>query len=160
MALFGRKKNKGLLPEPIDPRWVHGEGGRFPRFLDLDPEAAGLKNSQGVFAIWHTGLRPAWVYIGWSTDLAQDFFRLGDDPRILEHRNKGNLYCSWSPIRKEFHKGVCAYLTTVLRPIVENPEVPDARYVELVPVLPPGMTKEQLEALAPPESERKPVFII
>lgn len=51
-------------------------------------------------------------------------------------------------------------MTTVLRPIVENPDAPNPKYIDFVPVLPPGMTKEQLEALAPPESERKPVSII
>lgn len=150
MALFGRKKKpRGPLPAPLDPKWKHGGEGRFPRFLDLDPEAAGLKGASGVFVIWHTGNQPGWVYVGASKDLAADFFRLGDDEEILEYRNRGALYCSWTFIREEFQPGVQCYLTMALKPKVEAPDCPEEEDVELVPVLPPGMTLEQLEAMFP-----------
>lgn len=148
MALFGRKKfNQGPLPEPLDPKWKHGEGGRFPKFLDLDPEAAGLKGVTGVFAIWHTGVKPEWVYVGESADLAKSFFELGEDKEILQYQNRGSLYCSWCFILPKFQPGAVCYLTLALKPVVENPNCPNRENVELVPVLPPGMTMEQIEAL-------------
>ncbi len=148
MALFGRKKKaRGPLPAPLDPKWKHGGEGRFPRFLDLDPEAAGLTKASGVFVIWHTGSQPGWVYVGASDDLAADFYKLGDDEEILQFRNRGSLYCSWTFIREEFQGGVQCYLTIALKPKVENPLCPEEDDVDLVPVLPPGMTLEQLEAM-------------
>ena len=148
MALFGGKKtNQGPLAEPMDPKWKHGEGGRFPKFLDLDPEAAGLSKKTGVFAIWHTGIKPEWVYVGASTDLAARFFELGDDKDILEYRNRGNLYCSWCFILPDFQPGAVLYLTQALKPVVTNPDCPRASSVDLIPVLPPGMTLEQVEKL-------------
>jgi len=148
MALFGRKKQaRGPLPEPLNPKWKQGEGGRFPKFLDLDPEAAGLTGKSGVFAIWHTGVKPEWVYVGSSSDLAADFFKLGDDKGILEYRDRGKLYCSWCFILPEFQPGTVSYLTLALKPVVENPNRPNVDDVDLIPVLPPGMTLEQVEEL-------------
>ena len=85
MALFGKKKKKRKpLGPPQDPKWTHGEGGRFAKFLDLDPEAAGLDKKSAVFAIWHTGVQPGWVYIGRTSGLASTFFTLGDHEEILK----------------------------------------------------------------------------
>jgi hypothetical protein len=148
MALFGRKKkNQGPLPEPLDPKWKHGEGGRFPKFLDLDPEAAGLKNTSGVYAIWHTGVKPEWVFVGASDDLAAAFFKCGEDDDILQYQNRGSLYCSWCFILPKFQPGAVCYLTRALKPIVENPDCPDIDSIDLIPVLPPGMTMEQIVEL-------------
>ena len=148
MGLFGRKKTKqGPLPEPFDPKWKHGEGGRFPKLLDLDPEAAGLKGVSGVFAIWHTGVKPEWVYVGASPDLAARFFELGDDKNILEYRNRGSLYCSWCLILPKFQPGSVCYLTLALKPVVNNPDCPDRDDVDLIPVLPPGMSMAQAEEM-------------
>jgi len=145
MALFGRKKTNTNLTAPQDPKWVHGEGGRFPRFLDLDPEAAGLKGLSGVFAVWHTGVKPGWVYVGASKDLEQTFYKLGEDKNVLEYRDRGNLYCSWCLIREEFQAGVVAFLTLALKPKVNNPDAPDpdTHYkdlkIDMIPVYAPGM---------------------
>ncbi len=148
MALFGgKKRNRAPLAEPFDPKWKHGEGGRFPKFLDLDPEAAGLSKKAGVFAIWHTGVKPEWVFVGASADLAARFFELGDDKDILEYRNRGNLYCSWCFILPDFQQGAVLYLTQALKPVVANPDCPKSNSVDLIPVLPPGMTLEQAEKL-------------
>lgn len=140
MALFGKKKSTRKPPgPPQDPKWVHGEGGRFPKFLDLDPEAAGLEGTSAVFAIWHTGVQPGWVYIGRSRNLAQTFFELGDNADVLEFRNRGNLYVSWCYIRDEFQDGAVTYLTKVLRPKVDNPEVISEERIDMIAVFPPGM---------------------
>jgi len=148
MALFGKKNKKRLpLREPLDPKWKHGEAGRFPRFLDLDPVAAGLQAVSGVFAIWHTGVQPEWVYVGSSSDLAARFYQLGDDKDILQYRERGGLFCSWCFILPEFQQGAVCYLTRALKPTVVNPDCPTEDEVDLIPVLPPGMTLEMAEKL-------------
>lgn len=147
MALFGSKKKKRKpLGPPQDPKWVHGEGGRFPRFLDLDPEAAGLSRKSAVFAIWHTGVQPGWVYIGRSSDLANTFFTLGDDEGVLEYRDRGALYVSWCYIRDELQDGVVTYLTLALKPKVDNPQCKSEDDVDMIPVYPPGMVPKGEEA--------------
>ena len=140
MALFGKKKSARKPPgPPQDPKWAHGEGGRFPKFLDLDPEAAGLEGKSAVFAIWHTGVQPGWVFIGRSTNLADTFFELGDNEDILEYRDRGNLFVSWCYIRDEFQDGAVTYLTKALKPKVANPMAKDEDEIDMVAIYPPGM---------------------
>ena len=144
MALFGKKKKKRKpLGPPQDPKWTHGEGGRFAKFLDLDPEAAGLEKKSAVFAIWHTGVQPGWVYIGRTNDLANTFFTLGDNEEILEYRDRGSLFVSWCYIRDSLQDGVVTYLTLALKPKVDNPQLRSEDDVDLIPVYPPGMAPKE-----------------
>jgi hypothetical protein len=159
MALFGfgkKKKQKRPLGPPQDPKWTHGEGGRFPKFLDLDPEAAGLSGKSGVFAIWHTGVQPGWVYIGRSPDLARTFFELGDNDDILEYRKRGALFVSWCYIRDDFQDGVVTYLTKALKPKVDNPQTKSEDDVEMVAVFPPGMAPKEDAPAAKPGAKPAP----
>jgi len=144
MALFGKKKSVRKPPgKPQDPKWVHGEGGRFPKFLDLDPEAAGLDGKSAVFAIWHTGVQPGWVYIGRSKNLAGTFFELGDSEDVLDYRERGNLFVSWCYIRDEFQDGAVTYLTKLLKPKVENPAAVSEESIDMVAIYPPGMVPKE-----------------
>ena len=142
MALFEGKKIAPLSP-PVDPRWVQNKRGRFPNFLNLDPEAAGLSGVSGVFAIWHAGAAPGWVYFGASQDLAKTFHELGENEDILEFNDLGNLYCSWCLIREELQPGVVAFLTLATKPKVANPEALTQDEVDLVSVWPPGMVPDE-----------------
>ena len=144
MALFGRKKKqKKPLGPPQDPKWVHGEGGRFPKFLDLDPEAAGLEGKSAVYAIWHTGVQPGWVYIGRSTNLASTFFALGEDDDVLQFEDRGNMYVSWCYIRDEFQDGAVTYLTQTLKPKIDNSEAKSEDRVDMIAISPPGMAPKE-----------------
>ena len=142
MALF-EGKNKAPLSPPVDPRWVKNKSGRFPKFLYLDPEAAGLNGVSAVFAIWHAGAAPGWVYFGASQDLAKTFHELGENEDILEFNDRGNLYCSWCLIRQELQPGVVAFLTLATKPKVTNPEALTQDEVDLVSVWPPGMVPDE-----------------
>lgn len=155
MALFGSKKKDAKLGFPADPKWVHGEGGRFPKFLELDPEAAGLSGMSAVFAIWHTGAKPGWVYVGNSSDLAATFLELAENPDVLQFQNRGSMYCSWCLIREEFQSGVVGFLTRATKPEVENPDAPPEGTVELIPVYPPGMVPDEVKEAARKETEER-----
>lgn len=143
MALFGGKKKNTTLPPPADPKWVHFEDGRFPRFLDIDIESAGLRGRSVVFVIWHTGVQPGWVYVGRSDDLGATFDDLAKDAEILEYQNRGRLHTSWCYIRKEFQDGAVAYLIQALKPKVDNPNAKAADQVELIPLYPPGLAPKK-----------------
>ena len=155
MALFGNKKKDAKLGFPADPKWVHGEGGRFPKFLELDPEAAGLTGVSAVFAIWHTGAKPGWVYVGSSSDLAATFLELAENPDVLQFRDRGSMHCSWCLIREEFQRSVVGFLTRATKPEVENPDAPPEGTVELIPVYPPGMVPDEVKEAAKKEAEEK-----
>ncbi len=156
MSLFGGKKKKAILGPPADPKWVHFEGGRFPKFLVIDIESAGLRGRSVVFVIWHTGQKPGWVYVGKSADLGATFDDLVKDRDILDYQNRGDLHTSWCYLKDEFQEGAVAYLTQALKPKVENPAAKTADQVDLVALYPPGLVPKNIEDKADDAGQRDP----
>lgn len=125
----------------LDPNWARSKRGRFHRFVNLDPEEEGLAGVSGVYVIWHAGIRPGWVYMGKSDDLAAAFHELGDNQEILGYEVNGGLFVSWSLVRPKHQDGVLRYLETALHPLVTNPDGP-GEDVTPIPVYAPGHTAE------------------
>jgi len=122
MALFGKfGKSKPALGPAEDPKWSRSASGHFRRFINLDPEAEGLAGKSGVFVVWHGGLRPRWVYIGSSADLARALHDVADDDEVMNFEVNGGLFVTWALIRDEFQAGVVKYLNEAMDPLVENP---------------------------------------
>ena len=105
-----------------DPKWSRTASGHFRRFINLDPEAEGLTRASGVFVIWHGGLRPRWVHVGRSDNLAATFHRLADNDDVMGYEVHGGLYVTWALIRREFQGGVAKYLNQAMKPLIENPD--------------------------------------
>jgi hypothetical protein len=144
MALFGKSKNKTVVPVvPNNVFWIRSPKNKFYNFLNLEPEELGLKRVSGVYVIWHGGLRPEWIYIGLTDDLAATFedIRLNDE--VMEFQEHGSLFVTWSEIRREYQAGVVKYLYKILKPIVANPESPDED-VPPIAVYPPGLEPPRL----------------
>ena len=122
MPLFKRD-----IPAPVfdgppeDPQWVKAAQGKFARLLRVDPEKEGLAGVSGVVVIWHAGVRPRWVFIGYDADLAVYLHSIGRNRAIMDYEINGGLYVTWSLIRAEFQPGVVKYLSGLLKPLVENP---------------------------------------
>lgn len=132
--------NSETKKTPLDPQWARDKGGHFSRLLSLDPEEAGLSGKSGVFVIWHAGVKPAWVYVGHSEDLAHTFLILGKNEEVISFHNRGSLYVSWCFVRDKFADGVVAYLTHKLKPQVANPQMGEIEVGDMIPVYPPGKT--------------------
>jgi hypothetical protein len=137
--MFFKKAAKQMsrLSKPVDPNWVRNDKGKFSRFAKMDIEERGLAGQTGVYAIWHGGVRPAWVFIGSSRDLAKDLQWCKENDDIMFFERFGGLFVSWCFIRKEFQSGVVRYLTQIAKPAVENPLAPSAA-IDAIPVLLPG----------------------
>ncbi|HEB79910.1 MAG TPA: hypothetical protein ENI79_05500 [Rhodospirillales bacterium] len=138
-------KSMSLLGESnasLDPNWIRGKHGRFHFFYDLDPEEESLEGVSGVFVIWHGGVRPEWVYIGKSKNLAATFHKLGENEEIAEYEVNGRLFVSWSLVRPKYQDGVLRYLNGILKPAVENPGPPEEN-VEPIPIYAPGYAAEE-----------------
>lgn len=153
MALFGSKKNQInnlKLPPPGDPKWAIGRGNLFPRFLELDPTSARLEGVSGVFAIWHTGKRPGWVYIGYSDNLADALYEQKENKEVTFWEARGDLFVSWCMIKKELQHGATTYLNLLLKPHIPNPNVApygtplDQLDIQLIPVYPPGINPKHM----------------
>ncbi len=144
MALFGKSKNKTVVPVvPNNVFWIRSPKNKFYNFLNLEPEELGLKRVSGVYVIWHGGLRPEWIYIGQTTNLAAAFENLRDNDEVMEFQRHGSLFVTWSEIRREYQAGVVKYLYKILKPIVANPDSPEDD-VPPIAVYPPGLEPPRL----------------
>lgn len=123
MALFGRKKKAAAIKydgPPIDPEWVRNRNGKFHRLIHLDTVVEGLTNLGGVFVIWHSGVKPNWVFVDKATDLASAIDAALDNQEIMDYEKHGGLFVTWSPIKPEFRGGVLRYLHDNMKPEVQN----------------------------------------
>jgi hypothetical protein len=138
MFSFGKSTERNFAKGMItDPKWAKSAKGRFHRFLQLDPEGEGLTRVSGVYVIWHAGVRPEWIYVGRSADLAAAFHHHGHNRTITKYEINGGLYVTWALIREEYQDGAVKYLTDSLKPRIENPEFRPADVIP-VPVTIPG----------------------
>ncbi|MDX9861683.1 MAG: hypothetical protein RBS99_12280 [Rhodospirillales bacterium] len=140
MAIFGTFASKSPQPPagpPEDPKWSRSASGLFRRFAKVDPEAEGLTDKGGVFVIWHGGLRPQWVYAGYSKDLAAALHDVADDDDIMHFEVNGGLFVSWAFIKEEFRGGVVRYLNEAMDPLVANPAAAGLEDTP-IPVIFPG----------------------
>lgn len=136
MGLFGGKKPK-VPSRPVPVEWVRNPRGQFYKFITFEPDQAGLKGVGGVYVLWHSGVRPHWVYVGESTDIATDLDALGNNEEVMEFDGRGGLYVTWAPIKPEFRRGIVRYLVDNMEPMVDNPKTM-AITDEPFPVLVPG----------------------
>jgi hypothetical protein len=141
MGLFGSKKKSEkavAVGPPVDPHWVKSPIGNFYKFNSLDPEDLGLEGKSAVFVIWHAGVRPGWVYVAQTGDLAKALHEIAENDEVMQYDARGGLYVSWSLIKQEFQNGVVRYLTNSMDLLVENPNEPGMK-ITPVAVLAPGM---------------------
>jgi hypothetical protein len=139
--LFGSKKPETpKITKAIDPKWVKSQKGSFNRLLYFEIDEANISGIGGVYIIWHGGVKPAWVYMAETPDLARSINEAIDNEDIAEYEVNGSLYVSWSPVLEEYRRGVLLYLTQSLNPEVINPRAPTEETDEtyLIPVLLPG----------------------
>ncbi len=140
MALLDDLFSDGKKPSdqgPTNPHWVTDAHGRFYRLVDLDPEKEGLTGTSAVFVIWHKGVKPSWVFVGKTRDLANALYDTGRNDDVMRNNIHGGLFVTWSLIRNEFQDGVVRYLTEVMQPKVNNPAA--SHSAKPIPVLIPGV---------------------
>ena len=107
-----------------NPQWAKAKGGGFHRLLSIDPEEVAVERVGGVYVIWHAGLRPKWIFVGKSIDLAATFNAMSENEDVMEYEVNGGIFTSWALIRPELQDGVVRYLHTAMKPLIENPDLP------------------------------------
>lgn len=144
MSIFGFGKDDDdaatpVFTKPVDPGWIRNPKGGFFSFLDLDPEELQLNGVAGVYLIWHRGVRPEWVYVGHTNDMASAFHSAGKNSAITFYEQNGGLHVAWAPVLEEYRAGVVKYISENFNPLVENPDgySDDTRSV---PVIAPART--------------------
>ncbi len=121
MSLLGlfreqRPPPPAVAAAPADPGWVKPPKGYYHRLLSIRLELAKLRGVGGVYVVWHRGVRPAWVHVGATEDLAASLAEARDTPEILAYESRGGLHVTWSPIIADYRMGVLAHLREAMSP--------------------------------------------
>lgn len=132
-----KNRNVGNTDAAPDPNWARDARDRFYRFTALDPEEEGLTGVPGVFVIWHGGVRPEWLFVANSGNLAFDLHKQVQNEELMDYESRGGLFVTWSLIRDEKQAGVVRFLTDTLSPVLENPELP-GKDISPIPVALPA----------------------
>jgi hypothetical protein len=121
----------------FDPKWGRTAGGQFHRLSFLEPDKEGLEGLSGVFVVWHAGVRPQWIAVDKSRDLAATFAAVADDADVRQYEVHGGVYVSWALIREAHQDGVLRFLIATMKPLIETAN-PPADKVAPIPVILPG----------------------
>ena len=134
-------KDPGALPiwHPVDQP--------YPRLLDFDPAAAGLLYQDGIYAIWHLGVRPQWLRVGATANLGGAFGEIARATWIgAFHGNKG-VFIAWAMPPPDQCAGIARFLAAKLQPAFQRESFPGDRSLDhaVQPIawpLPPGTQSE------------------
>lgn len=139
------KRLAGKLRAAGDPGLVWQPAGSvYPRLLTFRPSS--LTAQPGLYLLWHLGVRPQWLRVGFSTDLGAAATLLAETPAIAAFEVHDGPFWSWSPCAAAQAGGYVAHLTTSLKPILQaEPLGCDVAFAVTTPPvacpLPPGVGK-------------------
>ena len=115
----------------------------YPRLMGLNPAAFGLAGRDGIYAVWHLGVRPQWLRIGAATDLGAVLAQLAETPWIKAHKDNQGVFVAWAHPPPNQSGALVRYLAEILSPAFQGEPFPgDRAFDPAVPSLacplPPG----------------------
>jgi len=138
------KLMSGLLTEKDPPNmWRPGEG-LYPRLAEVG-SAAEVAGREGLYALWHLGVRPQWLRVGAAKDLGRAFEELAQAPWVVTHQRNAGIHAAWAFVPPGQHAGMVRFLTETLNPAFQgegegaaHDSVLDPSAPPIACVLPPG----------------------
>lgn len=106
-----------LTPARQDAAW-HPERQGYPRLLTFD--ARTLNGKSGLYVVWHLGVRPQWLRVGFATDLAAAIAVLAKTPEIAAFAPHDGPFVSWSFGSVAEASGRVNFLAASLLPAAQN----------------------------------------
>lgn len=103
---------------PAVPRtvWRPTENG-YPRLLQVDPN--DLAGRSGLYLLWHLGVRPQWLRVGFASDLGTAIRLLAETPAIASFEAHDGPFVSWSFCSAEDAPGFVNFLVAYLQPVTQ-----------------------------------------
>ena len=127
----------GLLGGKESNLWLPNDRP-YPRLTEADAPAR-----EGIYAVWHLGVRPQWLRVGATTDLGAAFRTLEQTPWIVTHQGNAGIYVAWGFPPATQYAGMVRHLTETLTPAFQGEVLMqdlalDAVAPAIVCALPPG----------------------
>lgn len=114
----GKKKTEGEIPNNVKVDWKKSEQGNYMRLLHIRVGRDVREGEGGVYVIWHMGMKPGWVFVGKSNNLADTLEEAKDDKELTYYEKSGGLFVTWAPFKPQFRDGIVNYLREALAPAV------------------------------------------
>ena len=89
----------------------------YPHLLNLGAVAPA---KDGIYAIWHLGVRPQWLRVGATANLAAALTALARLPWTLVHQSNGGIFVAWAHPPKEQQAGIARFLVETLNPAFQE----------------------------------------
>ncbi len=134
-GLIAGKASQAQMWRPLDQP--------YPRLLDLDPAALGLSSQDGIYAVWHLGVRPQWLRVGAASNLAAALSQLAHTSWIIAHKDNQGVFVAWAFPPQNQSTGLIRYLAETLSPAFQTEPFPEDRAFDpavrpIECLLPPG----------------------
>ena len=94
------------------------DNGRYPRLMAFDPTR--LSGRSGIYALWHLGVRPLWLRVGYASDLGAAAAFLAAAPLIGAYSVHDGPFLSWSFCEAAEAAGLVKYLAARLNPVLQT----------------------------------------
>ena len=132
-------------PKPSEDAW-HPANAAYPSLFDLAGHAAALEGKGGIYALWHSGVRPQWLRIGAGTDLRKGLAALSAVSQVAGYRGNGGLFVAWAFLDAARLQGIVLHLRLRLEPALQYLVIPgetalDPAAIPAVFPLPPGTSE-------------------
>jgi len=113
----------------------------YPRLANID--VAGLAGREGIYALWHLGVRPQWLRVGATADLGAALQALAQEPWITAHGDNAGVFAAWAFPPPDQTRGMARYLSERLKPAMQSTTFAgdlafDSSVDAVVCALPPG----------------------
>lgn len=93
------------------------DAGPYPLLSNMmDEDLQNLSEKNGVFVMWHRGVRPQWIFAGFSPDLAVALIDTRADEDIQKYMLNEGVYAAWAFLPEAECHGVVKHLRTHLQP--------------------------------------------
>ena len=106
----GRDRTAAVIWQPED--------ARYPRLLPFDPRP--LAGRSGLYLLWHLGVRPQWLRVGFSLDLGEAIKLLANTPAITAFGANDGPFLSWCFCAEGGAAGVVNFLAGQLKPVLQD----------------------------------------
>ena len=98
--------------------WIQCQGDVWCKLNSVNLDHAHFDNMHGVYMIWHSGLKPAVVYVGRGY-IKDCIAKHRNDTKIQEYEDSG-LYITWARVAENEQRGIVAYLSKEWLPKIKE----------------------------------------
>ena len=115
------KLMSGMLAgkDPAPPMWLPVDRP-YPRLMGLHPEPCGLLGREGLYAVWHLGVRPQWLRVGAAANLGAALPQLAQMSWVAAHKDNHGVFVAWAFAPENQIAGLVRYLGETLSPAYQR----------------------------------------